>query len=197
MKLRGFRACCKINMLHVNCKVACSGYTAFYLRGISPTHFASLPHPFASFPQQICFISPTNCFVSPTKCCISPTNCCISPTIFSFPQHNFVSLCQKIKSSKFILLLIKIRTFAHYILENWQWSCGDDGVRQGGWCGGQPGGWQGDDQGGGGSIRWSFWGKVINSSSTEFNSSPIYFHFLKADSLKTSSVIPLLCSKID
>ena len=85
------------------------GYTAFYLRGISPTHFASLPHPFASFPQQICFISPTNCFVSPTKCCISPTNCCISPTIFSFPQHNFVSLCQKIKSSKFRHLLIKIR----------------------------------------------------------------------------------------
>ena len=82
---------------------------SLYLLGISPTDFASFPHPFASFPQQICFISPTNCFVSPTKCCISPTNCCISPTIFSFPQHNFVSLCQKIKSSKFRHLLIKIR----------------------------------------------------------------------------------------
>ena len=89
------------------------GVISLYLRGISPTHFASFPHPFASFPQQICFISPTNCFVSPTKCCISPTNCCISPTIFSFPQHNFVSLCQIIKSSKFRYLLIKIRTFAH------------------------------------------------------------------------------------
>ena len=89
--------------------VAVTGVISLYLRGISPTHFASFPHPFASFPQQICFISPTNCFVSPTKCCISPTNCCISPTIFSFPQHNFVSLCQKIKSSKFRHLLIKIR----------------------------------------------------------------------------------------
>ena len=69
------------------------GVISLYLSGISPTHFASFPHPFASFPQQICFISPTNCFVSPTNCCISPTNCCIPPTSFSFPQCNVVSLC--------------------------------------------------------------------------------------------------------
>ena len=87
----------------------CTGVISLCLWGISPKYFASFPHQVASSPHQICFISPTNCFVSPTKCCISPTNCCISPTIFSFPQHNFVSLCQKIKSSKFRHLLIKIR----------------------------------------------------------------------------------------
>ena len=42
------------------------GVISLYLRGISPTHFASFLHPFALFPQQICFISPTSCFVSPT-----------------------------------------------------------------------------------------------------------------------------------
>ena len=92
------------------CTLSQHGVISLYLSGISPTHFASFPHPFTSFPQQICFISPTNCFVS-------PTNCCISPTSFSFPQCNVVSLSQKIKSSKFRHLLIKIRTFAHHILE--------------------------------------------------------------------------------
>ena len=72
------------------------GVISLYLSGISPTHFASFPHPFASFPQQICFISPTNCIVSPTNCCISPTKCCISPTSFSFPHCNVVSLCQQL-----------------------------------------------------------------------------------------------------
>ena len=90
--------CTVLNLmvLHVRKLYLARGVISLYLSGISPTHFASFPHPFASFPQQICFISPTNCIVSPTNCCISPTKCCISPTSFSFPHCNVVSLCQQL-----------------------------------------------------------------------------------------------------
>ena len=72
------------------------GVISLYLRGISPTHFASFPHPFASFPHQICFVSPKKCFISPTVCCISPTKCFISPTVCCISLCNVVSRCQKI-----------------------------------------------------------------------------------------------------
>merc|ERR1712112_478892 len=72
------------------------GDVALYLLGISPTHFASFPHPFASFPHQICFVSPKKCFISPTVCCISPTKCFISPTDCCISLCNVVSRCQKI-----------------------------------------------------------------------------------------------------
>ena len=72
------------------------GVFSLYLLGISPTHFASFPHPFASFPHQICFVSPKKCFISPTVCCISPTKCFISPTVCCISLCNVVSRCQKI-----------------------------------------------------------------------------------------------------
>ena len=80
------------------------GGAALYLLGISPTHFASFPHPFASFPHQICFVSPKNCFISPTVCCISPTKCFISPTVSCISLCNVVSRCQKIFYQIFFLI---------------------------------------------------------------------------------------------
>ena len=82
------------------------GDVALYLLGISPTHFASFPHPFASFPHQICFVSPKKCFISPTVCCISPTKCFISPTVCCISLCNVVSRCQKIFYQIFSVFLI-------------------------------------------------------------------------------------------
>ena len=78
------------------CDYTFFGVFSLYLLGISPTHFASFPHPFASFPHQICFVSPKKCFISPTVCCISPTKCFISPTVCCISLCNVVSRCQKI-----------------------------------------------------------------------------------------------------
>ena len=90
----------------IQCIPLPTGGAALYLLGISPTHFASFPHPFASFPHQICFVSPKKCFISPTVCCISPTKCFISPTVGCISLCNVVSPCRKIftKYSQFFVI---------------------------------------------------------------------------------------------
>ena len=94
-------------VVHLHCGVGAD--VALYLLGISPTHFASFPHPFASFPHQICFVSPKKCFISPTVCCISPTKCFISPTVSCISLCNVVSRCQKIFYQIFLVFFSSLR----------------------------------------------------------------------------------------